>query len=606
MLRVADYIADRIYRLGVREVFMVAGGGMMFLTDGLAQHPHLKAICNHHEQASAMAAVGYAKYNENFGVAYVSTGCGGTNAITGLLDAWQDSVPCLFVSGQSKRKETIRNSGLPLRQFGVQEADIVPIVQSLTKYAVMVNEPEMIGYHLDKAVYLAKTGRPGPVWLDIPLDVQGAVIDEKKLCQFSPQEVPKDYREEPSADEIVQVIKLLQKAQRPILIAGQGIRLSKAISEFKGLIEKMGIPFVTSRLGIDLLPSDHPLFVGRIGNKGDRPGNLAVQNADMVLAIGSRLSVSSTGHEYSAFAREAKIVVIDIDPVEHKKNTVRIDLFINSDAKQFFNQIVKVDFRAAEQWVQKCQDWRKKYPVCLPEYSQMTQGVNLYYFVDRLSPKLKGDSVVVVDAGSAGYVTSQTIHLCEGQRYITSGGQMDMGFTLPASIGVCWAKKKGEVIGITGDGSLQMNIQELQTIVHHQLPIKLFVWNNDGYLSIRATQKKFFSGRYIGTDKDSGVSFPELSKIAWAYGIDYFVVSQPEDVEETIAKVLVHPGPAICEVLCLKDQEIIPTVASYKREDGTVISKPLEDMYPFLDRREFLANMIVRPISADGTPGEET
>jgi acetolactate synthase-1/2/3 large subunit len=602
-MRVADYIADYIYNLGVKEIFMVSGGGQMFLTDGIAKHGLIKAICNHHEQASAMGAVSYAKYNGNFGVAYVTTGCGGTNAVTGLLGAWQDNIPCLFISGQSKRKETIRNSGLRLRQLGVQEADIIPIVESLTKYAVMVNDPNQIAYHLDKAVYLAKSGRPGPVWLDIPLDVQGAIIDEQELIRFSEKDEIKEYKEEPTEDEINKVAELLSKAKRPVIIAGQGIRLSKSIPIFKDFIEQYQIPVVVPKLGIDLLPSDHPLFIGRIGNKGDRAGNMAVQNSDLVISIGSRLSVSSTGHEYGNFAREAKIIVVDIDPEEHRKNTVKIDLFINSDAgnfiKKIFERMENQTTSNISDWVKKCAEWKMKYPVYLPEYAKETKGINFYYFVNRLSEKLKPNSVVVTDAGFASVATSQGIQLKESQRYITSGGQGDMGYTIPATIGVSVAKSFGEVIGITGDGSFQMNIQELQTIVYHDLPIKIFVWNNDGYLSIRTTQTRYFEGRLIGTDKSSGLSFPSLEKIAYAYGIKYFMIKDSDKLDEVLELVLDYPNAVICEVMCLRDQEIIPTVASYRKEDGTMVSKPLEDMYPFLDREEFYNNMLIKPLDDD-------
>lgn len=595
MMRVADYIADYIYKLGIKDVFLVTGGGMMFLSDGIASHPHLKAVCNHHEQAAAMGAVAYAKYNQSFGAAYVTTGCGGTNAMTGLLGAWQDSVPCIFISGQCKRKETVRNSGLRLRQFGVQEADIISVVQPLTKYAVMVNEPEQIAYHLDKAAHLAKSGRPGPVWLDIPLDVQGAMVDEQSLVRFPDSERIEDCQDEPTEDEVKQVLQLLTVSKRPVIVAGQGIRLSKAIQEFKGCIEDFQIPVVASRLGIDLLPSEHSLFIGRIGNKGDRAGNLAVQNADLVISIGSRLSVSSTGHEYHDFAREAQIVVVDIDSEEHKKNTVKIDLFINSDAKKFLKALNNRRPLDTKAWVNKCQEWKLRYPVCLPEYADENNGINLYYFVDRLSQKMKSDSVIVSDAGSAFYVVSQGVKLKESQRYVTSAAQAEMGFTVPATIGVSVAKGAEEVIGVTGDGSFQMNIQELQTIVHYDLPIKMFVWNNDGYLSIRATQTKFFEGRFIGTDKLSGVSFPNLKKIAQAYGIEYIKAYSSKELDQVIEKVLDYPKAVICEVMCLKDQEVVPTVSSYKKEDGTMVSKPLEDMYPFLDREEFMENMLVKP-----------
>ena len=595
MLRVADFIADYIYKLGVRDVFMVSGGGMMFLSDGLAQKTELNVICPHHEQAAAMAAVGYAKYHNSFGVAYVTTGCGGTNAITGLLDAWQDNIPCLFISGQCKRKETVRNSGLPLRQLGVQEVDIVAVVQPLTKYAEMVNDPAKIAWHLDRAVYLARSGRPGPVWLDIPMDVQGALIDETALERFDPATESINFQLDPSPDAMATVAELLRTSQRPIIVAGQGIRLAEAIPLFKEFIETSGIPVVASRLGIDMLPSAHPLFVGRIGNKGDRAGNFSVQNADLVLVIGSRLSVSSTGHEYQTFAREAKIVIVDIDPVEHSKNTVRVDYFINADAKRFLEQVTKTGLPDYTAWAVKCLTWKNKWPVCLPEYAD-SERVNLYYFVDCLTRMMKDNATIVADAGSAFYVVSQAGQFNGNQRYVTSGGQADMGFSLPAAIGACVASGNSEVLAITGDGSFQMNIQELQTIVHNRLPVKLFVWNNDGYLSIRASQAKFFEGRFIGTDSTSGLSFPDTGKIADAYGIPFFRINTSNELPNMLGNILSSEGPAIIEVMCIRDQEIVPTVSSWKKPDGTMVSRPLEDMYPFLDRDEFRREMIAKPL----------
>ena len=594
MIRVADYVAEYIHWLGVRDVFMVSGGGVMFLTDGVAKHPGLRAVCNHHEQATAMAAVSYAKYREDLGVAYVTTGCGGTNALTGLLGGWQDNVSCLFISGQCKRKETIRNSGLRLRQFGVQEADIIAVVESLTKYAVMVNDPGKIAYHLDEAVHLARSGRPGPVWLDIPLDVQGALVDPEKLERFVPS--GQETEAAPTDAELRHVGELLCGSKRPIIVAGQGIRLAKAIPSFRSFVEKHRIPVVASRLGIDLLPSDHPLFIGRIGTKGDRAGNFAVQNADLVLAVGSRFSVSSTGHEYDKFAREAKIVVVDVDPVEHRKNTVRIDRFIHADAGDFLGKYRPPETPDTAAWVKRCLGWKAKWPVCLPEYAEAKGGINLYYFVDRISRKMRNDSVIVSDAGSSFYVVSQGVQVRDGQRYITSGGQADMGYTLPATIGISIARGGKEVLGVTGDGSFQMNIQELQTVVHYDLPVKIFVWNNDGYLSIRASQSKFFEGRFIGTDKTSGVSFPEVEKIANAYGIKYFRVEESAKLDGVLDEVLEYPQAVLCEVMCLRDQEVVPTAASHRKDDGTMVSRPLEDMYPFLDRDEFRKEMIVKPV----------
>lgn len=600
-MRVADYLAEQVYREGVREVFLVSGGGMMFLSDGIACHPRLKYICNHHEQASAMAAVGYAKYTGGLGVAYVTTGCGGTNAMTGLLDAWQDSVPCLFISGQSKRKETVRNSGLALRQKGVQEADIISVVRPLTKYAEMVNDPPAIRYHLEKALHIARSGRPGPVWLDIPMDVQGAEISPAALKPFIiPAKALAARR--PAAADLAYFWSALNKAERPVIVMGQGVRISGRLREFRRFIEKLSIPVVSSRLGIDSLPSGHPLYIGRIGNKGDRAGNFAVQNADLVISLGSRLSVSSTGHEYDKFAREARLLVVDIDPVEHSKATVKIDRFIYSDLKEFLPKIsagkgASRDRKAVfTPWARKCAEWRKLWPVCLPAYANERCGINMYYFVETLSRMLKKDSVVVSDAGSAFYVVSQGLRVNGAQRYVTSGGQADMGFSLPASIGVSAARGHGEVLGVTGDGSFQMNIQELQTLVHNRLPVKLFVWNNDGYLSIRATQNNFCDNRLIGTDSTSGVSFPSVEKIAKAYGIKYLKASTPGGLPSAIAKAMAHSGPVLCEVMCPRDQEVVPCSASARLPDGRMVSKPLEDMYPFLDRAEFHKQMIVKPV----------
>lgn len=595
-MRVSDFIADYIYKLGVKHVFMVSGGGMMFLSDGIAMHPHIEAVCHHHEQAAAMAAVSYAKYKQGVGVCYVTTGCGGTNAVTGLLQSWQDNIPCIFISGQAKRKETIRNSGLKLRQFGVQEADIISIVQSITKYSEMVNKPELIAYHLEKAVYIATNGRPGPVWLDIPLDVQAAKIDGKNLLHFSNEKCFYNNKEIPTEEEIKEVYRFTGEAKRPIIIAGHGIRLAKAIPDFKAFVEGFHLPFVVTKLSVDLLPNTHPLYVGRIGNKGDRPGNMALQNSDMVLSIGCRLSVSTTGHEYSFFAREAKVIVLDIDPAEHLKQTVRIDKFIHGDAKVFLKKINEYSSAGTnDDWVETCQHWKQKYPVCLPEYAEQ-KNINLYYLVDCLSKSLKDDSVVVSDAGAVSYAVHQGLMLSENQRFITSGGQGEMGYALPATIGISFAKNKGEVIAVTGDGSFQMNLQELQTIIHNNLPIKIFVCNNNGYMSIRATQNKFFEGRIIGANSLSGVSFPSLEKLAYAYEIKYFKIDNSQNLLEDIKKVLSYPQAVLCEVICMRDQEIIPSVASYKKEDGTMVSRPLEDMYPFLDREEFKREMIVKPL----------
>lgn len=595
-MRVSDVIADYIYKLGVDSVFTVTGGGAMFLNDAIAVHSDLNVVCNHHEQACAMAAVGYGKLRNNYACAVVTTGCGSTNAVTGLLDAWQDNVPCIFVSGQVKRKETSHNSTVSLRQFGVQEADIIPIVKPLTKYAVMLNDPEDVLYELEKMAFLAKRGRPGPVWLDVPLDVQGAVVDPEELRHYQSDDneavVPK-----PSKHSLEVLQSLLARSERPIILAGNGIRLGEATDAFRKFVEESNIPVVFSYLAIDLLPSDHPQYIGRLGIKGDRAGNFAVQNADLVLSIGCHLSVALTGFEYEMFAREANLVVVDIDPEEHRKSTVKIDQFIHADVQRFFAGFPAVAENPVwNNWGVICRKWRDQWPVCLPEYSNEQNGINKYFFVEKLKDHIPSDSVIVSDAGSSYYVTSQALKIRGEQRYVTSGAQADMGFTLPASIGACVARPDIEVIGITGDGSLQMNIQELQTLVHHQYSLKLVVWNNNGYLSIRATQKKFFAGREIGTDPSSGLSLPSTEKIANAYGIPFIRVERNDELDLALSQMMSTEGPVILEVVCPENQEIIPTASSKKLSDGRMVSKPLEDMYPFLDRKEFLSNMIVKPL----------
>ncbi|MBF05418.1 hypothetical protein CL644_01790 [bacterium] len=598
-MRVSDYIADRVYKEGAKNVFMLTGGGMMFLSDGVYSHPKLNAISNHHEQASSMAAVAYAKYTGGIGVAYVSTGCGATNAITGLLDAWQDNVPCVFISGQVKRKETTRNSNLELRQIGTQEADIISIVEPITKYSVMVNNPNEIEYHLEKALYLAKAGRPGPVWLDIPMDVQSATIDLKSQRKFSSTEIKKEYKTAPTSSEIKLFEKMLRGAKRPVIIAGQGIRLAQALPEFKKFIKKHKIPVVAPYLGVSNLPTDDPLYIGVIGTKGSRAGNLAMQNADLLVVLGSRLSVTATGYEYDLFAREAKLLVVDIDPVEHAKKTVKIDTFINADIQEFLNACKIDKIPDTKEWRKKCLEWKNKYPVCLPEYRTYKGKISMYNLVDTLSRVMNDDAVIVSDAGSSFYVTTQAVNIKGKQRYITSGGQADMGFTLPASIGASVASGKKQVIGITGDGSFQLNIQELQTIVYNKLPIKLFVLNNNGYLSIRATQNKFFKGRLIGTDSTSGLSLPDIKKIAAAYGIKHFRLSKSETLEKDLKEVLGYSGPVLCEVMCPENEPVIPAASALERPDGTIVSRPLEDMMPFLDRDEYLSNMIIKPVDED-------
>jgi len=604
MIKLSDYVVKRLEEFGVTDAFMLTGGSAMHLDNSFGNSDSIKYLCLHHEQACAMAAEAYAKFTGRLPVVVVTSGPGATNTITGLAGAYQDSVPCLFISGQAKKKQTVYCSRIQgLRQFGVQEINIIPIVESISKYAVMIEDPQTIRYHLEKALYLARTGRPGPVWLDIPLDVQSALLNEDELQGFYAQETEEKIALVPEKATIYEVLSMIKIAKRPVIIAGHGIRLSGACEVLKTFVETYAIPVLTPIMGVDILETESNNYIGRIGTKGTRAGNFAMQNSDLIISIGSRLSVSVVGHEYSFFAREAKLIVVDIDSVEHKKKTVKIDLLINADAKEF---LIALDLAIKEQgncfytdWLTKCVGWKEKYPVCLPEYRSEDKEINYYYFIERLNLQIKkhlSTAPVISDAGSAFYVVSQAININRGQRYITSGALATMGFNLPAGIGVSIGNEYKPTIVITGEGSFQQNIQELQTIVHNNLPVKVFVVSNNGYLSIRQTQKRFFSGNLVGESNKSGISFPDTQKIASAYGIEYMKVTVAEELDSVIEKSLLHEGPVICEIVSLQDQVIMPTNSSAINKDGVMISKPLEDMFPFLDREEFAENMIVKRI----------
>ena len=560
-MRVADYVIDQIYKAGCEHIFLVTGGGAMFLNDAIAAHEKIEPVCNHHEQACAMGAVAYAKYKNSLGAVCVTTGCGGTNAITGLLDAWQDSVPVIFVSGNVNRPHM---APAGVRNLGVQEANIIDIVKPITKYATVVEDPEMIDEVMKDAIRIATHGRPGPVWIDIPMDVQGV--------------------------ECFSIEDAVKRAKRPLILAGNGINCAQAREEFKFFVDQTNIPVVTSYNGVDLISSDDRNYVGRVGVKGTRAGNFAMQNCDLLLVIGCRLPVPVTGYNYKTFAREAEVIVVDIDKDEHSKDTVKIDRLINRDAKNFLD-LYWFD-RSKSDWNYLCEEWKEKWPVCPTE--NPSEKVDLYYFMQCLNTLKRDDDVLISDAGSAFYVCSQATTIKNQQRYITSSSQAEMGFTIPACIGAAFAKE-GDVIGVTGDGSFMMNLQELQTIKHYNLPIKLFVWNNDGYLSIRTTQKKFFEGREIGTDAESGVSIPSIRDVVKSFGIEH-IYADAKGLEHAVQTTLDCSGPIVCEVLCERWQEVVPTMQGRKNVDGTISAPPLEDMYPFLSREEFYDNMIIKPL----------
>src|SRR3989344_2794481 len=612
-IRVADYIISYLESIAVKDLFTVSGGGSIFLNDALTVNTNVNYYCCHHEQAVAMASEGYARVKGDIGVSLVTTGPGGTNAVTGVAGSWMDSVPHLIISGQVFFNQTIRNTGV--RQLGVQEINIIDIVKPITKYAVMVTDPKTIKYHLQKAVYIAKTGRPGPVWVDIPADIQMAKVDESSLVEFNPRELPvQDYDSSINLSEkVASVVELLKSAQRPLLHVGQGVKISGSVREFMDLVEKYNIPFVTARNANDIVDSSHRLFVGRPGTFAQRAGNFAVQNSDLYIAIGTRLSLPQTGYNSKDYARNAVRVMVDIDKAELEKDSLLLDIKIHSDAKDFLRELLRqLDKEELDEiksegnnWVQICQTWKAKYPVVLLEYRQLQQGVNSYYFADQLSDLLTENDIIVTDMGFAFQTTHQAFKVKKGQKLFTNCGLAGMGWGLPAAIGASIANSrnneqnngknseiKNKVICIAGEGGLQMNLQELATMSHNNLPIKLFVYNNDGYLTIKQTQEYGFNGRLMGCNEDTGLSFPDLQKVAEAHGLAFLRIQNQEYLKNKIEQVINHPGPIVCEVIMEKDQQQIPKFLNRKTPEGKTIPTPLEDLYPYLDAQEFAENMV--------------
>jgi acetolactate synthase-1/2/3 large subunit len=587
MNRVADFIIDYIYKHGTDTIFTVAGGGAMFLNDAAVIHKKIKSVCNHHEQASAMAAEAYAKMKNQIGAVMVTSGPGSTNAITGLMEAYQNSIPVIVISTQTKKSQMIAYSGVPsLRQLGVQEVDIIPIIKSLTKYSEIVDDPAKIQYHLDKAYYYALSGRPGPVWLDIPSDIASATLPEQQIS-FIPPKQPKLKGVDKQIRFIANRIRL---AKKPLIIAGGGIKLANSRKLFRQFIDDTHIPVVTTDMGIDILEYDHPSYVGHGGTKGDRAANIIIQNCDLIVILGSRLAIPFIGHEYVAWAPNAYKIVVDIDPEEHKKKTINIDLFVHCNVKQAIEQLATQlkKFSAHIKWLKNCQYIKRSYALKFATVStDKTKQINMYDAINEISKQSAPNDIFITDAGITAYVSTQSIKIKNNQRMIIPGATLTMGYNLPAIIGVWSANKTSRILCITGDGSFQMNIHELATIAHHKIPAKIFITNNEGYLAIRTTQKNFFSSHFIGEGKESGISFPNNRLIAKAYGINYFSTRTKLTLKDTIKKVLRSPGPVICDVHLPYWQDII-TVSSKKLDNGKMVSLPIDDMYPFLSSEEMI------------------
>lgn len=572
----------------------------MHLNDSIGKEQKIQYICNHHEQACAMAAEGYARLSGRLGVVCVTTGPGGTNAITGTIGQWLDSIPALYISGQVRYDMTTLSTGLSLRQLGDQEINIVDVVRPITKYAVMVTEPQSIRLHLEKALHLAISGRPGPVWLDIPLNVQATIIDEKRLDRYNPSHDDQMVFDHHEMERTVSlVLDKIRISERPVILAGAGIRIGGAHDIFHQVIEKLGVPILTAWDSIDLMPDEHHLYFGRPSTLGQRGANFIFQNADLLLSLGCRLNTRQIGFHFESVARKAFKIILDIDPVELQKPTIKADLPIPCSIQFFLNvmnnQLKNKKIHPKKSWLFWCKERKERYPVVLTEYHDNKNHVNPYVFCDTLSEYLDERDVIVSSNGSACVIPIQSMRLKKGQRHIVNSGCAAMGYGLPSAIGVCFANGKRRVICLEGDGSIQLNIQELQTVVYHQLPLKIFVFNNNGYLSIRTTQNNFFNGHMVGEGPKSGVTFPDMARIAEAYGIKAFRISTQKELAEKIKIVLEFSGPVLCDVLIQPDQLFVPKVASKRLPDGRMVSKPLEDMYPFLDREEFLSNMIIPP-----------
>jgi acetolactate synthase-1/2/3 large subunit len=608
-MKLSDYVVRFIVDQGVKHVFLVTGGGAMHLNNSLAGESRLTPVCNLHEQASAVAAENYSKATNNLGVCMVTTGPGGTNAITGVAGAWLDSTPMLIVSGQVKRPDRsfdCCNKPLGVRQVGVQEVDIVSIVRPITKYAVVVLDPLDIRHHLEKAIFLARHGRPGPVWLDIPLDVQAVQIDEPdRLRGFDPTEVTEidSGRISPSTlkASVKSVIEKLNQSERPLLLIGNGIRLSRAESELERLVRLLDIPAETTWLAIDLMADDDPLFAGRPGTLAPRGANFAVQNCDFLLAIGARLDRVVTGYSPEGFARDACKVMVDIDPAELRKMGGSVHFPVCADAGDFLREILsqghEIEKRTRAAWKRKCADWREKYPLVLAEHKTQESRVSAYNFAEVLSSALKeGDFYISGSSGTGIELVLLAFRAKRGQRIFHTTALGAMGFGIPASIGAGIValenNSHNNIVCVDGDGGFQFNVQELETIARLKLPVKFFVLDNEGYGSIRASQTSFFGSCRIGCDSATGQTLPDVRRVAAAYGIATDVIRDQRNLAEEIQRVLATPGPVVCDVHLVLDEVRQPRVSSVQLADGSFVSKPLEDLWPFLDRDELESNMI--------------
>lgn len=600
-MRLADYLSTFLVEHGIKNVFTVPGGGAMHLNDALGHQEGLTCMYNHHEQACAIAAESYAKVSNKIAVVCVTSGPGGTNAITGVLCGWLDSIPMLIISGQVRYDTTARSTGLNLRAMGDQEFDICKAVSCMTKYCEMVTEPLKIKYCLERALHEATNGRPGPCWLDIPLNVQSASIETDELVGYDPKEFDAALPPPVSAETVNSILERIKNAERPILYAGSGIRLSGGFDIFKRVAAKLNIPVVTCLNSIDVIEEDNPLYAGRGGVAGSRAGNFAVQNSDVLLCVGSRLNIRQVGYNYKAWAREAFVIANDIDANELKKPTLHVEMPVWADAKDLLEKLDAAlpegKLFRNESWLECCRNWVLNYPVVQERQLNQTGKVNVYAFMRALSSKLSEGQITVVGCGSARIVSSQAYVMKKKQRFIMNSGVCSMGYDLPAAIGACIASGKQEIINIAGEGSLQMNIQELETISFHRLPIKIFIINNEGYHSIRQTQSNFFKTSKVGIGRESGdLGFPNLEKLIPAYDLPYYRIDDNQKMSADLDKILSQDAPFVCEVFVDTKQTFEPKVAARRLPDGTMVSATPENMSPFLSSDELKKNLFIKPI----------
>ena len=602
--RVADYVADFLVSHGVTDCFSVVGGGAMHLNDALGHKEGLKVTYNHHEQACAIAAEAYARLDNRIAAVCVTTGPGGTNAITGVLGGWLDSIPMLIISGQVRYDTTARfamqfTDGIPLRAVGDQEYDIVKSVSPMTKYSVMIENPMQIRYALEKGWHLATTGRPGPVWIDIPVNFQGTYIETDELEGYDALEDDALLPPEVSQETIDIIIDKIKKAKRPVFYAGYGIRLSGGYDQFRSVVEKLNIPVVTYWNAVDLIEDEHPLYCGRAGNMGDRPGNWAIQNADLILAVGTRISIRQVGYNWKTWARAAEVIMVDIDRAELMKPTLHVEMPVWADAKDFLtklNNSIEIPVFDGIDWLTTCRRWKAEYPVVLPkQWVENGKTANVYAFIRYLSSRLPENSLTAVSNGACCVVGNQAYVIQKGSRMANNSAVASMGYGLPASIGTCIGGGRRTTICLEGDGSIMMNLQELQTILTNNLPINIFVINNNGYHSIRITQSNLFSEHCkVGVGPESNdLSFPEYEKIAKAFGYPYYCAHSNEEMKRTVDTVLQTEGPVFCEIFTDTEQVWEPKSSTKRLEDGTLVSPPLEDLAPFLPKEELKRNMFI-------------